>query len=393
MKVHICLMSDQLLANYLPAKQLRPEHVLIVNTALTLGKKRESYFSVLLDTLGISSENAEHQAPVNSYDELQKYFAQLRDWVLTKGWQDITLNITGGTKLMSLAAYQCFKDVVDQIIYLDTFNNHIQDIKNNSFTSLQDLLTADDYLFVNGVNAGEYSNQSSDWVERISKRQLLTKRFARFVENKANEWFIGKLNSMASASLYNGAHNVLCLKDEAKKFDKKLFGEPQSLIQACHDFGLLEYDGNRTIKFDNVDAAQYLNGIWLEEYVFLLAKELGLADVRCSQRIEWQGERRANKAVKNEIDIVLVHNNRMLIIECKTSDLDNHNTDSQGIIYKLDSIAKDLGGLYGTLWLLSARPIDRQDILDRAHTQKIEVIHGDQISGLKEKIMKWAKLA
>lgn len=38
MKVQICLMSDQLLANYLPLKQLKPDLALLVNTKYTLDK-------------------------------------------------------------------------------------------------------------------------------------------------------------------------------------------------------------------------------------------------------------------------------------------------------------------------------------------------------------------
>ena len=115
--------------------------------------------------------------------------------------------------------------------------------------------------------------------------------------------------------------------------------------------------------------------------------------MRCSQPIIWEEGSSKKKPVDNEVDVLFVHNNRMLIIECKTASLDSNVSDSNEIIYKLDSIASDFRGLYGNIWLLSARQIKDERILNRAKSQKINVIHGAQLVNLEDEIKKWAKMA
>ena len=63
------------------------------------------------------------------------------------------------------------------------------------------------------------------------------------------------------------------------------------------------------------------------------------------------------------------------------------------LMYKLDSIASDFRGLYGNIWLLSAREIKDERILNRASSQKIRIIHGAELANLENEIKKWARLS
>ncbi len=397
MKVHICLMSDQLLANYLPAKQLKPDAVLLVNTKYVLDKKLDRRIKTLLELQGIKVTSFSTLAPDENYVQLLEFFDELKTYLQAQPWTDITLNITGGTKLMSLAAYQSLREHCQQIIYVNTQKEQIQLFQRNEFIKLESqLIGVDEYLFVHGVHANEQDVVNEGWLKVANSRRLLTEQFVKFANHPDNEWFIGSLNFQASNAvkrirLSNGSY-VSKLQEPTRKFKAVTYPASQ-LLQACQDYGLLSYNGKKEITIASIEAAHYLSGIWLEEYCYFLGKELGIHDVRCSQPIIWEEGSSKKKPVDNEVDVLFVPNNRMLIIECKTASLDSNVSDSNEIIYKLDSIASDFRGLYGNIWLLSARQIKDERILNRAKSQKINVIHGAQLVNLEDEIKKWAKMA
>ena len=396
MKVHICLMSDQLLANYLPAKQLKPDYVLLVNTQYTLTKKLDERITALLELQSIKVGNAPKVAPDDSYALLLNYFTELAQFVKTQSWSNVTLNITGGTKLMSLAAFEAFKENCQQIIYVNTHNDQIQYVLQDEFIKLKpDLIGVDEYLFAHNVFSAQRDVATEEWVKQAEARKLLTQKLADFARDSQKAGFIGALNYEASKSLKknrlpdNSYETLLTAPEREFRF---IFSSASRLLESCEDFGLLTYHGGKKITISSVEAAEYLSGLWLEEYCYLLGKKLGLHDVRCSQEISWNVKTEDAEEVRNEIDVLFVHNNRMLIIECKTANFDRDFSSSNDIIYKLDSIATDLRGLFGKIWLLSAREINDQRIIKRAESQHINLLHGEQLANLESEIKKWAKI-
>ncbi len=60
------------------------------------------------------------------------------------------------------------------------------------------------------------------------------------------------------------------------------------------------------------------------------------------------------------------------------------------MLYKLDSVSDELKGLYGSTWLVSARPVTMPAVLDRAKRLKIEILHSTDIVNLRQKLQQWA---
>ncbi|MDT8427107.1 MAG: DUF1887 family CARF protein, partial [Methyloprofundus sp.] len=58
------------------------------------------------------------------------------------------------------------------------------------------------------------------------------------------------------------------------------------------------------------------------------------------------------------------------------------------ILYKLESLGHRAGGLYGTKWLISARPLD-EPTAKRAKEYAIKVIYGAALKDLKDTLTAW----
>ncbi|MDO5667622.1 MAG: DUF1887 family CARF protein [Alcaligenaceae bacterium] len=396
MKVQICLMSDQLLANYLPIKQLKPDLAFLINTDYTQRKGLDKRFKFLLDSQSIKAVNAPQLAPEDNFVQLLAFFTDLKEYIKSQSWTDITLNITGGTKLMSIAAYQVLSDSCHQIIYLNTAKDQIQLFKRDEFIQLDNkLIGVDEYLYVQRVHASKADVVTDDWLSLANSRRLLTEKILNFSNDPDNSWFVGTLNFQASNAikrnrLKDGTFETVF--EPKRRFNKSIGYAASRLLEACEESGLLSYDGQRAIEIASIEAAQYLSGMWLEEYCYFVARELGVHEIRCGQPIVWETDSKHDDEIDNEIDVLIVHNNRMLIIECKTGNLDSNVPTSNEIIYKLDSIASDFRGLYGDIWLLSAREIKDKRILNRAKSQNVRIIHGAGLAYLKKEIQQWARL-
>ncbi len=97
-----------------------------------------------------------------------------------------------------------------------------------------------------------------------------------------------------------------------------------------------------------------------------------------------------SRKTHNELDLVLVHNNRMLIIECKTMRFGNNQQKDSDVLYKIDSLGDDLKGLYGELWLVSARePSD--NMRDRAKDRRINIIAPAELKNFRSRLQQWMK--
>ena len=89
----------------------------------------------------------------------------------------------------------------------------------------------------------------------------------------------------------------------------------------------------------------------------------------------------------NELDVVLLINNVLHVLECKTANFTRSEAKAEEALYKLESLKK-LGGLRTKAMLLSYRellPTSR----DRANGAKISLIERKDLKGMKTLLEKW----
>ena len=161
-------------------------------------------------------------------------------------------------------------------------------------------------------------------------------------------------------------------------------GRWRQALTRIADAGLVWWNGDRELRFDSVDAARYLGGHWLEEFAWLVARDAGLQDVHCSAVGRWESQSGA-AAPTNEFDLLAVHGNRLLVVECKTGRLD---AGEQAVATRLESLGRNAGGLFGSSLLVSARELP-ETMKGRCRSLGIRFLERGAVNDLADCIAHW----
>jgi len=220
-----------------------------------------------------------------------------------------------------------------------------------------------------------YRNSASDdWKQQASQRKALTKWLAEQVVDLGEFWSI--MDGMVANALAETARGVpAVIEQPAQQFKQPPRGLWLQALTKMAGQQLCQWDATKpeSLYFHDVAGAQYLGGQWLEEYVWHIASELKPDEVKANVEFTEMGAPKDD--IRNEMDCVVVHHNRLLMIECKTVNFKKSTDKNDGIVYKLESLGHRAGGLYGTQWLISARTLD-QATAKRAKEYNIKVICG-----------------
>lgn len=368
MHIQICLVSDQLLANYLPILMKMPQCVHIVSTAVMQQKGMTARFESMLHKQQIDTVT-HHDMPDARMNDIHAYAQKLYTSIQNQTPASITLNITGGNKLMAVGMLDIFGAAGAKVIYTDTANNRIEYLSHRVYDEpLPYLLDIPQYLHAYGAIFQSINSDDPAWQKRALERRHMTLHMARLCQQERQCSLITVLNGMAGSVLPNGSK--VLKTNPTTCFDAPVrspWSDTLNLLQAT---GLIRFHDQQWIEFLDEERTQYIKGNWLEEFAYHTAMALEGDDgwdVGCNVQIQW-----LNSDVRNELDLVIVYHNRLLVMECKTLRFDTVQKASDSV-YKLDSIGERLRGAFGTKVLLSALPVPKP-ALERATSQGITVI-------------------
>lgn len=381
MHIHLCLVSDQLLANYIPILMAAPDQVHLISSEHVVKKGLTARFERLLKQRGFAV-TLHNGIPDATMSAIRAYAETLWNTINSQVPNaQITLNITGGNKLMVLGMWEVFNNAVERVIYTDTFHHCIENLHDQSKESLRSVLDIEQYLQAHGVKYLSAASENASWLEQVLARKATTKYLAE--QALALDSFIGAINFLCQQALLK-ENNELVLAYPVQLLSThpgRIWCEALLKLQNTH---LLNWDGDKEITFIDVERTRYLGGIWLEEYVYLVARDAAPEHVACSVKINWDTSRQAT----NELDVILVHRNRMLVIECKTLRFGNNEQKDSDIVYKISDLGDELRGLFGKTWLVSARePNDMAK--ERAKSRALHIIASSGLKDLRQEILQW----
>lgn len=167
-----------------------------------------------------------------------------------------------------------------------------------------------------------------------------------------------------------------------------------NMLEQAHDVGLITWRGGKKIGFDNYQQARYLSGIWLEEYVWLIAQDIGFEEVCSGLKF---GSQQASNQATNEIDLFIQHQNMALAVECKSATGVNRADYSQDMFHKLTGVANRAGGLMCSKLFVSAFALKTKNGNDtpsvyHAKEQGIKIVQAEGIiNELPNVLEKWKK--
>lgn len=377
---HLCLVSAQATPNLLPVLDTdwRPSRVVLAASPqmqpaanALAGVIRRKATGIEVCTLPLA----------NAYD-----YAALCDTFLEflsrNESTDVALNVTGGTKLMAVAAQEVFRANGLPVLYVNVDTDGVVLLGEPApLPPLQAQLKVHELLESHGLHV------ASEERPQVSAAQRdLCNRVVDYARSAGSA--LGALNWLAALAEKAPDRKV---EVHARELDSKSF---ESLVAQFEEAGQLRLQGT-WLSFPSEAARRYVNGGWLETYVYQTLQDLrgtrpGITDVAMNVVIE-----HADRTIRNEVDVAFLYRNTLHLIECKTANLGGTaGTAAAGggdgkaaqVIYKMEALLK-LGGLRTRGMIVDYRgSLAVPEHLQRAAASRIEVVGGKKLGGIKEEI-------
>lgn len=362
----VSLVSDQTIPNVQLIKEFRAYthgYLFISTSAMEKKKTREA----LIKACKLSQEETLPPVIVDqfSFDDIE----QKLDEIDFESFDHVFVNLTGGTKVMTLAAFDYFKEIGAEIYYITGQDDTLIKIspgRTKKTSTLSTSVTLEEYLNAYGFEIKE-TQPSGLSVEYTNKF------FNLFTRGLSSEYL----------DLINKLRNHR--KREKLRLEK---------IENLRDFlSHVEFplsDANHLFK----NEIRYLTGEWFEEYVTnKLKDELALDNSYIKTGLEISKVNKNGELVNNELDVAFVWKNRIYTVECKTSVFltealpDGSKSKAKSIIsetlYKSDSLKQGLGLFANTsifiLDSITEYQANLRNHLNRAELFGIKVIDKEAI--------------
>lgn len=328
----VSLVSDQTIPNILVASHFRPDFLLFLSTAYMEAKGKTQAILETLRLLGMDYQGRYQTLIINEYDliDLEQQFNRWQAEV-SENYRFI-VNLTGGTKMMSIAALDLFRDYDSEMVYVPISKNEFitpfPKRRPRPPAPLTTRLTVEQYLCAYGL---EIVNRSklSQYRRLAEERQEIS----RFIFNAYQplkpllQWFSGQLRAFPQRQREKGI-------DFCNSCD---LSEPHQ-EELLSKLGFVR-EGAFIRKTLNKDEVKYLMGGWLEERLFLALREVlpWQADIQLNVQIM---DQRGNK---NELDVVFTLDNRLYLVECKSLEPPAREGGFTDFLYKLGALRQQFG--------------------------------------------------
>lgn len=378
-RTHLFLVYDNPISNITPAldPRFRPREVWLLGTP-EMSRKSE----VLARVLREAGVRVEHWPLADAWD-IEHVRERILAFVAEREGDNIALNVSDGTRPMSLAAYEIFRLADKPIYYVHPGRDHVVWLHPREWPSfdLADRIKLPAFLAAHDLRLAGVIRKGIP--ERLSGlKDALINKVSRYSSA------LGVLNYYAALATERARLTSIPMTTEQMQRDVVC-----ELLELFSVHGLLRVDPGCRLVFSDEDARFYVNGGWLEEHVFGVVNGLRLKfptiqDLGRSLVMEWDVK---GSPVTNELDVAFLADNRLHLIECKTKRFDKElSPESQlaATLYKLDTLRDYLGGDGARAMLVSYRSLDNRSRM-RASEFGINICDGQGIQQLESVLVKW----
>lgn len=311
----VSILSDYIMPNFLLIKEFEGKYdeLLFISTSKMIEQEEKALY--MEKALHLPHGTA--KVIKTEEDDLLQITEILENSLSLSSENNYLVNITGGTKLMSLAVYSFFAKMPhSEFFYVPAGKNVVKCMNSATTTDLKYRCNLEEYFMLHGLT-----------FECEEKRM--------FDYSKA-------------ASLFN----------TCKQRNFNIWGVKE--IRNAHSA-------------ENAKLRSYYSGAWFEEYTyFRIKKELKLDDesIVTGAKIKRKGGKHIHD---NEIDIMFVRDNMLYVGECKVGMTGYQSTvkdTAEKYLYKLAAISKDFG-LRVNSYLLSLENLNNPKVIS---AQKKEML-------------------
>ncbi len=347
-KILVSLISDQTIPNVLLIRDLADmeRHIFITTHKMEQQKKSDW----IMDAAEIPSDKC------LKVEVVEDSLADIEDKLKEIDFDDddeFFVNLTGGTKIMSIGVYNFFRQRRSEIYYIpigkNVYRKIFPEVKNREML-IHHRVGIAEYLKSYGITVVKKKNLNS-----LVKPIDYTKYFF-------NEFLNASPDDL---SLVNRLR-----KERSKK--RILTAGIENLDTYLHK---IQFPNKEKGELDK-DEIKYLTGEWFEEYVYsLLKKTLKLNEQAIAMDINIQRQN-----VDNEFDVMFTADNSLHVIECKSFiyDEDTGKNILNESLYKLAALERDFGlRVKSYIFTLSERGNEKENIkpsfTDRSNLLRITI--------------------
>lgn len=361
-KTHVITVSAQTIPNVLPVLNdiQKGDECTVVICASAEQQKTAEWIEQFFKKKYVDYKRFKDKVPGNDWASLYRYFEKVRASVQGSRPDQIVVNLTGGTKLMSIAAWAAFsrgaKEKTDfrekektDFIYVDTPKGsdefpscqHLFNSNSKEKETLSEPLSVEDFLMLYGKNvANQECAEISDAERAFFKDMIGIAQKNKKLDKIIGEWYDGNEVQRWEAPALDAALEVM----EAHRLNPR----------------------EKTRK--------YLTGGWFELYVYDIlkknSKRWGISDVATGISYKTSGDN------ANEVDVLFVRNNRLFVVECKSGAI-GEKKYYKNLSYKFKDVASALG-IACTGWFVSIHKLAEGDAKRLNEAEKIKVCSGEE---------------
>ncbi|MCK6426805.1 MAG: DUF1887 family CARF protein [Burkholderiaceae bacterium] len=370
--VHVCIATGQNAANLIPLEQYDAREVWILQTPTMRANAANLAQALKKEGRQIERIDFDDSSP-RQLETSAEAVAHRLDGC------HVVLHATGGTKLMVLALRDGLRLVEAgsgtlEILYAETSKQQIDWLGHAPRTdAMADVLDLRLALLVQGYRI-EGDSRHAAAQQRAATRAGVTREMG---ENAGR--YRGSLSALAGRArrAADGGQE----RDLVQHFEYAPGGALGQLLAKAAHHGLVDWDGGETVRFTSREVAEYFAGGWIEEFVLLKLTGGLVKPGRFSSNLRVLS---VDKNVPNEIDAIVIHRNRVLLIECKSGK----QSRAQDALYKLAQLRQQLGGSVASALYLSAQRVDEQ-VLQRAAEYRIDVLCADEVAKFVPWLRDW----
>lgn len=367
----VSLVSDHTIPNILAVHHFKPDELLFISTEKMEKKEKIKAILMTLDRLGLKYENDSIIVREDSILDCRK---EIDKWIEGKKDAEFLVNLTGGTKIMSIAAYEFFKNCSSKMIYIPIPKNEFitpfpkkrpgKPVKLDLRLSVIEYLTAYGLTVVNEPHLDSYREDA------IKRKEL-----SNWIANNYDK-LKDLLMQLCKILRTHRKKKQFILQD--KFFDAS--SEAEQLLSRLN----FSYDKETVSKKIDKSEINYLTGGWLEEFCFVNVSELvgrGIDDAVLGLQL------RNSQGGNNEFDIMFTRDNALYFIECKS--LDQNEDKKTDALYKVGALQKEFGLRIESFFVTTSPHIlkdkkIKQSIRARAEQFKTTIISPLEVSRFGE---------
>lgn len=364
MKVLLCLLSAQHVPNLLSVHHYQPDRLVLVESGEMKKRGAGDNFHQALKLGNLDYSDRCDVEPLEAEDNLDAIRVVLRRTFGKYPSADWIANVTGGTKPMSIAAFEFFKATAGRVIYTNLARPNVFLNLDSSVEETCDYkLSVKEFLAGYGFESRKTEDKVNAAKERACRLAQCAREIAKYASSddilllsnsdrgKAREkgWDIqaGQLTS-PSPLVTSQLKNAFSLQDS---------GSANSLIGHLDKYGV-----------------QFLTGGWLEVFIWDLlshhAAALGIWDVRLSLDVGRKGD-----SSGNDFDVAFMRDYGLSMVECK-SGAQNQDSNSD-ILYKVEAIIRQFRALRVRSYLVStgSHILNKNGALETSVQNRADIYH------------------